>query len=141
MTREHIPQIAELEQACFSDPWSDRSFLSELENPLSLWLVALDGEAVAGDAGAQAVLDEADVMNVAVRPEDRRRGIARALLLELEQRLAERGVQTLALEVRASNEAAIALYEGLDFEQAGLRKNYYFHPKEDALILKKQVKV
>ena len=141
MTREHIPQIAELEQACFSDPWSDRSFLSELENPLSLWLVALDGEAVAGYAGAQAVLDEADVMNVAVRPEDRRRGIARALLLELEQRLAERGVQTLALEVRASNEAAIALYEGLDFEQAGLRKNYYFHPKEDALILKKQVKV
>ena len=141
MTREHIPQIAELEQACFSDPWSERSFASELENPLSLWLVACDGETVAGYAGAQAVLDEADVMNVAVRPEDRRRGIARALLLELEQRLAERGVQTLALEVRASNEAAIALYEGLDFEQAGLRKNYYFHPKEDALILKKQVKV
>lgn len=133
----HIPQITALEQACFSDPWTAEAFAYELENPLSLWLVALDGETVAGYVGSQAVLDEADIMNVAVHPAYRRRGIAGALLSELERRLAENGVLTLALEVRASNEPAIALYTKLGYSQVGLRKNYYFHPREDALILKK----
>lgn len=141
MQPEHIPQIAALERECFSDPWSEQSFRSELGNPLSLWLVALDGETVAGYAGSQAVLDEADVMNVAVHPAFRRQGIAEALLKELEQRLFAGGVHTVALEVRASNEQAIALYHKLGYAQAGLRKNYYFHPKEDALILKKSVKL
>ena len=139
MQKEHIPQIAALERACFSDPWSERSFASELENPLSLWLVALSGETVTGYIGSQQMLDEADIMNVAVHPDCRRQGIADALLEELERRLAENGVRILALEVRASNAPAIALYEKRGYTQAGLRKNYYFHPREDALILKKQL--
>ena len=139
MREAHIGQIAALERLCFSDPWSERSFASELENPLSLWLVALDGETVAGYVGSQSVLDEADVMNVAVHPAYRRQGIASALLAELERQLAQNGVGTLALEVRVSNSAAIALYTGRGYAQAGLRKNYYHHPKEDALILKKSV--
>lgn len=141
MQPAHVPQAAALERACFADPWSERSFYAELDNPLSLWLVALDGGTVVGYAGSQsAPPDEADIMNVAVLPAYRRRGTAKALLLELERLLGERGIRTVALEVRASNAPAIALYVGLGYVQVGLRKNYYFHPREDALILKKQVK-
>ena len=141
MQAAHVRQIAALERDCFSDPWSERSFLSELENPLSLWLVALDGEAVLGYAGSQAVLDEADIMNVAVAPSARRQGLGRALMLALERALAARGVATLALEVRASNAPAQALYASIGYEPVGRRKNYYFHPTEDALILKKRVEL
>ena len=83
MTAEHVPQVAALEKVCFSDPWSEKSVASELENPLSCWLVALDGETVAGYVGSQTVLDETDMMNVAVHPDFRRQGVARALILAL----------------------------------------------------------
>ncbi len=133
----HISQIAALEKLCFSDPWDDRSVASELENPLSVWLVALEGDRLAGYVGSQTVLDESDMMNIAVHPDFRRRGIAQALIGALIPALRARGSGCLALEVRASNGPAIALYEKLGFAQAGLRKNYYRNPKEDALILKK----
>ena len=83
MTAEHVPQVAALEKICFSDPWSEKSVASELENPLSCWLVALDGETVAGYVGSQTVLDETDMMNIAVHPDFRRQGVARALSLAL----------------------------------------------------------
>ncbi len=138
MTAAHVPAVARLERVCFSDPWSEASVASELENPLSLWLVALVDGQVAGYVGSQAVLDAADVMNVAVAPEHRRRGLARLLLTELERRLAARGVTSLALEVRPSNEAARALYAALGYRQAGRRPRYYRNPPEDALILRKE---
>ena len=87
MTRAHVAQIAALEGQCFADPWSERSVASELENPLSLWLVALEDGTVAGYVGSQSVLGEADMMNLAVAPAYRRRGVARALLAALEQAL------------------------------------------------------
>ena len=133
----HVPQIAELEQICFSDPWIEASIASELENPLSLWLVALDGERVAGYVGSQSVLGEADMMNIAVSPDYRRKGIAKLLLQSLQQSLTEQDVHSLTLEVRRSNEPAIALYVREGFVQVGCRKNYYRHPVEDALILRK----
>ena len=74
MTAEHVPQVAALEKVCFSDPWSEKSVASELENPLSCWLVALDGETVAGYVGSQTVMDETDMMNIAVHPAGRRPG-------------------------------------------------------------------
>lgn len=138
MTRAHVAQIAALEEACFADPWSERSVASELENPLSLWLVALEDGAVAGYVGSQSVLGEADMMNLAVAPAYRRRGIARALLAALEQALDARQVGSLCLEVRAGNAPAIALYTACGYRQVGLRPGYYRHPREDALILKKQ---
>ena len=137
MTDAHVAQIAQLEKQCFSDPWSENSVASELNNCLSLWLVALDGATVAGYIGSQSVGDEADMMNVAVHPDYRRRGIARELVMGLVAALGEKGVHSLALEVRASNAPAIALYEQLGFIQVGLRPNYYRNPKENALILKK----
>ena len=138
MTEAHVAAVAALERVCFSDPWSEQSVRSELTNPLSLWLTALDGDTVAGYVGSQTVLDEADIMNVAVAPEYRRRGIARQLLDRLRDLLAAQGIRSLTLEVRASNEPAIALYESLGYVQVGRRPNYYFKPREDALILRKE---
>ncbi len=137
MTAEHISAIAELEKTCFSDPWSESSIAYELTNPLSLWLVAEEDGIVAGYIGSQSVLPESDVMNVAVNPAFRRRGIAEALVSALCRELKQAGNETLTLEVRASNGPAIALYEKLGFAQIGRRPNYYRNPKEDALILRK----
>ena len=137
MQAADVPQVAELEKACFSDPWPESVLSHELENELSLWLVAKRGDTVLGYIGSQSVLDEADMMNVAVRKDARRQGIAKKLILALCARLADKGVQSLTLEVRDSNEAAIGLYEGLGFVKVGKRPNYYFHPKEDARILRK----
>lgn len=138
MERCHVPQVAALEKICFCDPWSEGSVASELENPLSRWLVALEGEQVLGYVGSQTVLDESDMMNLAVDPAFRRRGIARALVCALIEQLRKMGSRCLTLEVRASNESAQALYACLGFVQVGRRKNYYHHPKEDALILRKE---
>ena len=135
MTRAHVAQIAALEGQCFADPWSERSVASELENPLSLWLVALEDGTVAGYVGSQSVLGEADMMNLAVAPAYRRRGVARALLAALEQALDARQVGSLCLEVRAGNAPAIALYEKLGFREVGRRKNYYRAEHEDALLM------
>jgi ribosomal-protein-alanine N-acetyltransferase len=137
MSMEHVPQIALLEQMCFSDPWSEKSVASELNNPLALWLVAVENDAVVGYVGSQSVLGEADMMNVAVHPDHRRKGVAQALVTALVRALWEKDNHSLALEVRASNAPASALYEKLGFVQVGLRKNYYRNPREDARILKK----
>ena len=139
MTAAHVSQIAELEKLCFSDPWSEKSIETELSCRLSVWLVALEGEQVVGYVGSQTVIDESDMMNIAVHPDFRRRGIAEALVAELEAALRQRGSRALTLEVRDSNAPAIALYEKLGFAQVGLRKNYYRNPKEDARILRKEL--
>ena len=139
MNEVHVTQVAELEKRCFPDPWSEGSIASELSNQLALWLVAEDNGVVAGYIGSQTVPDESDMMNVAVHPDYRRRGIAEALVNTLCDALKERGSVSLTLEVRASNEPAKALYEKLGFEQVGRRPNYYRNPKEDALILKKML--
>ena len=138
MTAAHVSQVAALEKICFSDPWSEKSVASELQNDLSLWLVALDGDTVAGYVGSQTVLGETDMMNVAVHPDYRRRGIAEALVTALVVELKNRGSHCLTLEVRSSNAPARALYEKLGFAHIGTRKNYYRNPKEDALILRKE---
>ena len=138
MNATHVPQVAELERICFADPWSEKSVASELDNKWALWLVALDDDKVAGYIGSQTSIDETDVMNVAVHPDYRRRGIAESLIIRLVEELKTRGSHALMLEVRASNAPAIALYEKLGFVQVGCRKNYYRNPKEDALILRKE---
>ena len=138
MTESHVAQVAELEKLCFRDPWSENSMASELNNPLSLWLVAVDGDRVAGYVGSQTVMDESDMMNVAVHPDYRKQGIATALILGLVEELRKRGSRSLTLEVRASNETAISVYRKLDFQEVGRRKNYYRNPREDALILRKE---
>ena len=138
MKQAHVAQVAELEKLCFADPWSEKSIASELGIIWSYWVVALDGERVVGYIGSQSSADETDVMNVAVHPDYRRRGIAESLIEVLIRELKNRGSHALMLEVRDSNEPAIALYEKLGFQQVGLRKNYYHNPKEHARILRKE---
>ena len=138
MTAADVYQVAQLEKICFADPWSERSVSSELDNPLSLWLVAVEGERLVGYVGSQTVMGETDMMNIAVDPGSRRRGIAEKLIDALIAELKAIESHCLTLEVRASNEPARALYEKLGFQQVGLRKNYYRNPREDACILRKE---
>lgn len=139
MNKAHVAEVAALEQTCFSDPWPEEILARELGNPLSLWLVALYDQTVAGYIGSQSVMDEADMMNLAVHPQFRRQGIGKNLVVALVRELGAKGVCSLCLEVRASNAPAIALYQGLGFVPVGRRPRYYFHPTEDALILKKKL--
>ena len=134
----HVARVAELEKQCFSEPWSESSVAGELSNPLSLWLVALDGDRLAGYVGSQSVMGESDMMNIAVAPDCRRQGVAAALVEKLVDELKAKGNHCLTLEVRESNAPAIALYEKLGFAQVGRQPNYYRSPKEDALILRKE---
>ena len=138
MGMDHVSEVAELEKLCFSDPWSEKSVTSELDNALALWLVAVEDGRVAGYVGSQTVAGETDMMNIAVHPDFRRRGIAEQLVDALIVLLRERESRCLTLEVRASNDAAQALYEKLGFSQIGRRPKYYRNPKEDALILRKE---
>lgn len=138
MTQCHVPQVAALEKICFSDPWSENSVAGELSNPLSCWLVCVENDTVLGYVGAQTVLGETDMMNLAVIPQARRQGIAESLILNLVAELKRQESHCLSLEVRASNAPARALYEKLGFAQVGRRPNYYRNPKEDALILRKE---
>jgi ribosomal-protein-alanine N-acetyltransferase len=138
MNATHVTQVAQLEKMCFADPWSEKSISSELDNILALWYVALEDDRVVGYVGSQTCGSETDMMNIAVHPAFRRRGIAEALVDCLIRELKNRGSTSLTLEVRASNEGAQALYEKLNFVQVGRRPNYYRNPREDALILRKE---
>ena len=139
MNQNAVPAIAELERQCFTDPWSENSIASEVDNPLSYWLVAEDDGRIAGYVGSQSVLDTADMMNLAVSPDYRRQGIGQALVNALADHLRQKNVIALLLEVRVSNEPAIALYQKLGFVQVGRRPRYYHNPREDALILRKEL--
>ncbi len=137
MTEAQAPQIAALEAASFSLPWDEAAIRRELDNKLSLWLTAVEDGRVLGYAGSQTVFEDADILNVCTAPAARRRGIAEALMRELERQLIPRGAEQITLEVRASNEPAIALYQKLGYQQIGLRKNYYEKPREDAVLMQK----
>ena len=141
MDKSHVNAVADLERHCFSAPWSVNAIESELSNPLSLWLVAVEGEQVVGYVGSQSVLEEADMMNLAVDPSFRRAGVARNLVDRLISMLHEKQVSKLTLEVRASNDPAIKLYESMGFVLVGKRPGYYAKPREDALIYRKEWEV
>ena len=135
MDRSHIDQIAQLEQACFSSPWTANMLTDALFDTQASFIVAEDEEGnVLGYAGLHVIVDEGYIDNVAVEPDARRHGVASALL-DVFCRFGEANLAFLSLEVRASNQAAIALYEKYGFSQVGLRKNYYEKPKEDAVIM------
>ncbi len=135
MDKSHIKEIAQIERECFSDPWSEAALEEELYNPLASFIVAQrpDG-AVLGYAGLHAVIDEGYLDNIAVRADYRGNGIADDLL-DVFVRFGREHLAFLTLEVRPTNEPAIQLYYKHGFAQVGRRKDYYQHPREDAIIM------
>lgn len=136
MSAEHIPQIANLEKECFSEPWSENALSEELENENSHFFVAVS-DAVMGYIGVQEICGEAYITNVAVFGEYRKLGIGRALIRAACDGARSRGCEFITLEVRESNIPAIKLYESEGFEKAGTRKNFYSSPTENGIIYTK----
>ena len=134
MTKSDIAGVAAIEKACFVHPWSEQSLSEELDNDTARFFVAiLDGMAV-GYIGANNISGEVYVTNVAVLPEHRKKGIAKALLTKLIAQCKSENAAFLTLEVRESNAPAIALYQSFGFTERGQRKRFYSDPEEDALI-------
>lgn len=132
MIKEDAPELAQLDSICFSVPWSEKSFSEEAENRLAKYFVAKENGKILGYGGIWLVAEEGQITNIAVLPEHRKKGIASKLLLKLIE-CAEG--KSIVLEVRESNLAAISLYEKQGFENAGVRKNFYHSPVENAIIM------
>jgi [ribosomal protein S18]-alanine N-acetyltransferase len=140
MTHEDMPEVIALEQAAFRNPWSPELLRRELDHDWSTILLVEEslptgGRCLLGLAIFWIVQDEVHVLNVAVAPEHRRRGVGRAVMDEVLARGRHRRCSLATLEVRRSNEAAIGLYRSLGFRSVGVRPNYYVDEKEDALVM------
>ncbi len=134
--------IAEIEAVCFGpNAWSLSSVTEFIKNEYSHALIAECDGAVIGYAGALVVYGDADIVNVAVMPEHRRRGIAERLLASLEADCRLSDTETMFLEVRSKNAPAIALYEKLGFSAVGVRRAYYTSPTDDAIVMSKILKL
>ena len=129
---EHIPDVAEIERLCFSEPWSEKSLVILTDENNFGVVATLDGQTVAY-GGMTCVLDEGAVTNIATHPDHRRQGLGRRILRELLSEAQKRGVHTVFLEVRESNDAARALYLSEGFYECGIRKNFYRRPTENAV--------
>lgn len=149
MTMEDIPSVVEIEDQCFSLPWSAKSFADSLSRKDTIFLVCVenggnhDGQSaddsvsqITGYMGLYLSFDEASVTNVAVSPACRKKGYGKALVVASKEAAKAAGAESIFLEVRVSNEPAISLYKKLGFEKLGIRKKFYEHPVEDAIIMK-----
>jgi ribosomal-protein-alanine N-acetyltransferase len=128
-----LDRICEIERTCFAGPWSRESFESELKRNGGLAVVAETESGAAGYAVGWSAADELHIANLAVHPEWRRKGMGRGLLKALLNGFS--GLTWAGLEVRESNTAAIALYQGMGFRKSKIRKNYYAEEKEDAVLM------
>ena len=140
MTEEDIPFIAALERECFSLPWTEKGLTEELSNENAVFFTAKKDGKTVGYMGLHCVLDECYIANVAVSTAERRQGIGRFLLKYAEEKAVEKNCSFISLEVRVSNEGAIALYESEGYERMGERKNFYSSPTENALIMTKYLR-
>lgn len=135
MCQDDLAQVAAIEAATFSEPWSAKGFADTLEMNNVLFLVADEDSVICGYCGIYFALDEGEITNVAVSSEYRRQGIGSQLLDQMLTQAKERGIQDYILEVRVSNRNAIALYEKHGFQIEGTRRNFYRMPTEDAYIM------
>ena len=131
---EHLAGAAELERLCFSEPWSEQA-LALLLGENAYGVACLQNGRVIGYGGMLTVLDEGQVTNIAVHPEAQRQGVGHALVEAMLREARNRGLAEISLEVRASNAAAIGLYERFGFAVAGRRRHFYRDPAEDALVM------
>ena len=133
--KEDVEEIAVIERATFSEPWSAEDFLNEVDKEGHCYIAAFAEGKVAGYCGYWNVAGEGQIFNVAVREDLRGKGIGRALMTELLAEGEGEGIKAFTLEVRAGNAPAIGLYHSLGFEDAGIRRNFYTKPDEDAIIM------
>lgn len=135
-----LDELEELENLCFSMPWTKEQLLTQLPDERHVFITAVHKGKTVGYVGMMYVLDEGYISNVAVSPDYRRKGIGDRLIESLLGRADELELSFVTLEVRVSNAAAIALYEKHGFVKVGQRKNYYDLPKEDAILMSKFLK-
>lgn len=134
MELNDIPAVAALEAENFSEPWSANSFTEELEKGTSVYLVTYEEDELVGVCGLVTSFDEGEVLNVSVKQNYRKRGIAEQMLRRLIQEALNKGIKHFTLEVREGNVAARTLYEKLGFVCEGIRPNFYRNPVENAAI-------
>ena len=138
LSEKDMPEVAANEALCFTQPWAGHNFLEALDRKDLLYVVADAGGRIVGHAGVFTVMGDGEIINVAVHPDFRGKGIAYQMLSYLMGIAPEIGTEDFTLEVRAGNKAAIRLYEKLGFETEGVRPGFYDFPKEDALIMWKR---
>lgn len=136
MQPDDVQAAAELEKEIFSQPWSRQGFLDALQLENTVFLVAEEAGELLGYIGMYCALDEGEITNVAVAPQQRCRGIGGNLMEEIKKAALMRGLSSIVLEVRVSNHEAIRLYERNGFVNLGIRKGFYEMPKEDAYIMR-----
>ena len=135
MTEADLAEVTKIEFDSFAEPWSEKDFQNSLKDNNNEYLVAeIDGQVI-GYCGYWGIAGEGDIFNVAVRKENRGQKTGYLMLCELIKLAKSRGIASLTLEVRSSNESAIRLYHSLGFEQTAIRKDFYTKPKEDAVIM------
>ena len=137
MEPEDVDEASAIEAAVFSMPWKSADFLEMIEAPYAHYYFAKDGVSskIVGILGLRDIAGEGEITNVAVVPEYRRQKVAKALMNQAMAKCKELGIKDVTLEVRVSNEPAIALYESFDFCGEGIRPGFYEKPSEDALIM------
>ena len=136
---ELLDSLVELENICFTIPWSRKLFENDLNNKNAFYVLALDDNTVIGYCGLYKVLDEADITNIAVHPQFRNRGIAKSILNKIFKHCLDNKISKLTLEVRKSNYVAMNLYRINGFEVVGERKNYYSDNGETAVLMTKYI--
>lgn len=131
-----VSELAELERACFSDPWTAAGIRETIQYETARTFVAQESDRIVGYVIARISGSEGEILDLAVLPERRRRGIGASLLATVWDAMQSEGVKELYLEVRETNTAAIALYRARGFRPVGVRPRYYRNPPEDALVLR-----
>lgn len=139
MTEADASAVASISTAAIQDSWTEKAFIDIIQNPVYLNLVAKTNDIIIGYISVSMAADEADITNIAIDSRYRRNGIADKLLQCTFEYASNEGINKIFLEVRQSNLPAIALYEKNDFITLGIRKNYYSNPKEDAIIMQKNI--
>lgn len=134
MELQDVAAAAELEAENFSEPWSANAFLEEIKKETSIYIVAYEGDILIGVCGVVTSFDEGEVLNVSVRKEYRKQGIAYQMLQQLLWEAESKGIKHFTLEVREGNVPARTLYEKLGFVCEGIRPNFYRSPVENAAI-------
>ena len=136
MEERDLDAIVELENRCFTVPWSRDAFYNELnQNKFACYIVLEQEDQIIGYCGAWLIIDEAHITNIAILPEFRGQKLGEALLNKMIERSREKGIERMTLEVRKSNTVAQSLYKKLGFQNGAVRKNYYSDNQEDAIVM------